>query len=120
MQAWRQLEYGGCPRKSVQPHAGTTPAVAAMPLKQLLPVKQRFRFRNIALFLAVCPAKQYMKSSQKLYSRLNSLPVAPERFKSLLLSRTASAPGQGRFLEEPQVQTTPGPLIFQLNWLLGC
>lgn len=80
------------------------PAVVAMPLKQLLPVRQRFSRRNIALFLAVCPTKQCMKSSQKLYSRLNSLPVAPERFKALLLPQTASAPGQGRFLEEPEVQ----------------
>lgn len=97
----------------MQPCAGTTLAVAAMPPKQLLPVKQRFSIRNIAPFLAVCPTKQCMKSSQKLYPWLNSLPVAPERFKALLLPETASASGQGRFLEEPLVQTIPGPLIFQ-------
>jgi len=120
VQAWRRSEFGGCPRKSVRPRAGTMPAVAAVPLKQLWPVKQRFSLRNTALFLAVCPTKPCMKSSPNLYSRLNSLPVAPERFKALLLPRTASAPGQGRFLEEPQVQTIPEPLLSQLNLLLGC
>lgn len=106
--------------KPVQPYAGTMPAVAVMPLIQLLPVKQRFNLRNTVWFFAVCPAKQGTKSSQKLCSRLNSLPIAPERFKALLLSQTAPAPGQGRFPQEPQVQTIPGPLIFQLNWPLGC
>lgn len=53
MQAWRRLGFGERTRKSVQPHADTMTAVAAMPLKQLLLVKHRFCLRNIALFFAV-------------------------------------------------------------------
>lgn len=91
MQAWRRLGFGGCTRKSVQPHADTITTIAAMPLKQLL-VKHRFNLRNIALFFAVGSTKQCMKPYLKLHSKLNTLPVVPETFKARLLPYTPSAP----------------------------
>lgn len=101
MQAWSRLGFGECTRKSVQPHADTMTTVAAMPLEQLLLGKHRFHLRNIALFFAVGPTKQCLKPYLKLHSKLNTLPVALETFKALLLPYTPSAPEQHTFLEEP-------------------
>lgn len=101
MQAWKRLGFGECTGKSVQPHADTMTAVAAMPLKQLLLGKHRFSLRNVALFFAVGPTEQCLKPYLKLHSKLNTMPVAPEIFKALLLPYTPSAPEQHMFLEEP-------------------
>lgn len=91
-----------------------------LPLKQLVLVKHRFTLRNIALFFAVGPTKQCMKPYLKLEFKLNTLAVPPETFKAHFLPYTPSAPEQRMCLEEPQVQTIPGSLIFQLFWCLGC
>lgn len=109
-----------CLGKTVPPYASTTPAVAVMLLKQLLPAWQRFRLRSTSLFLAAYPAELRLKSSRKLHSRLNSLLMVPASFKAPHLFQAASASGQGRFLQEPRVQTILEYPVFQLNWLLGC
>lgn len=53
--------FGGCLRKPVQPYAGTTPAVAVMPLIQLLLAMQRLSLRNTAWFL-LSRARNHLKS----------------------------------------------------------